>query len=514
MLARDMSRRALLVQGSAALAGLAMLRFVVPAEAFPSRADEEVVPWLDPRPGNPPADQAGRQLEWEQLDSWITPNDKFFWVAHYGKPVIAAADWRLDVGGLVQRPLTLTLDELRARPRREVTFTIECSGNHGFPVVTGLVGNATWTGTPLAPLLREAGLLETSTDVVFFGADSGKEKVRDVELTEQFARSMSLADATSADNLLVYEMNGQPLPVDHGFPVRLISPGWYGVANVKWLRRIELRDSRYEGKFMGRDYVTIRDEQRDGRTVSVFTSVGRARLKSAPAKVTRKDGAYRIVGAAWGAQIARVEVQVDDGPWAPATLEEGAGGAAAWTFWYLDWGSPASGEHAITSRAIDTQGNVQPARTEPSIANKRTYWESNGQVTRLIGVGAFVRAPRPPAGPIGQSVSGHLAGGAGGHFALHTFEYPGDEAIYAINLQVRPDVQEVLDRAGFKVYGPVADKEYLTGGAQRELRPNVSGNLISAERGQYTVQVYNYHPSVAIDYELSVVPGPPANGGQ
>jgi DMSO/TMAO reductase YedYZ molybdopterin-dependent catalytic subunit len=508
---RDLTRRALLVQGSAALAGLAMLRLVVPAEAFPQRVGEEVVPWLDPPPPNPVPQAIVTQLDWEQLDSWRTPNDRFFTIAHYGIPAVAERDWRLDLTGLVQRPMSLSLSDLRARPRQEVDFTLECSGNHGFPFFTGGVSNATWAGTPLAPLLREAGVLEAGKDVVFWGVDSGKEKVRDVELTEQFARSMSLADATSPTALLAYEMNGEPLPQAHGSPVRLIVPGWYGVANVKWLQRIEVRDSRYEGKFMGRDYVTIRDEQRDGRTISVFTSVGRMRLKSAPARVTRKDGVYQIVGAAWGAPIAKVEVQVDGGAWQTATLDEGAGSPFAWTIWSLDWGRPPSGEHTITSRATDTQGNVQPAMDDPWIVNKRTYWESNGQITRRIGVGTFVAAPRPPPSAVGRPLSGHLAAGTGGHFALHKFNYPGDESVYTINLQVSPDVQEVLDRAGFKVYGPVADKEYVSGGARHELRPNVSGNLISREAGEYLVQVYNYHPTVEIDYELSIVPGRPEN---
>jgi DMSO/TMAO reductase YedYZ molybdopterin-dependent catalytic subunit len=291
--------------------------------------------------------------------------------------------------------MSLSLADLRARPRKEVTFTIECSGNHGFPVVTGLVGNAVWTGTPLAPLLQEAGPLERAKDVVFWGTDTGTEKVRDVEVTEQFARSMAPADALSPDNLLAYEMNGQPLPRDHGFPVRLIAPGWYGVANVKWLRRIEARDAQYEGRFMGRDYVTMREEQRDGKPVVVYTSVGRARLKSAPAKVTLKDGLHRIVGAAWGAPVARVEVRVDDGPWTAATLEEGAGGEFAWVFWYLDWPNAAAGEHTIASRAIDAAGNVQPAPTDPVIANKKTYWESNGQITRRVLIGGAGVAPAP-----------------------------------------------------------------------------------------------------------------------
>ena len=121
-------------------------------------------------------------------------------------------------------------------------------------------------------------------------------------ITEQFARSMSLADALNPDNLLVYEMNGEPLPRLHGFPLRLIAPGWYGVANVKWLTGIEVRDARYQGHFMARDYVTIREEARDGETVWTFTSVGRARLKSAPAKVTKQGDA---LPASWARPGAR-----------------------------------------------------------------------------------------------------------------------------------------------------------------------------------------------------------------
>ena len=131
--------------------------------------------------------------------------------------------------------------------------------------------------------------------------------------------------------------------------------------------------------------MTIREEQRGGATESVETSVGRTLLKSAPAKVTRKDGQYRIVGAAWGAPIARVEVQVDGGPWRPATIDRSEG-KFAWSLWSVDWPNAKPGEHTITSRAVDTQGNVQPAMDDARIAKKKTYWESNGQVTRQIRI--------------------------------------------------------------------------------------------------------------------------------
>jgi DMSO/TMAO reductase YedYZ molybdopterin-dependent catalytic subunit len=325
----------------------------------------------------------------------------------------------LGIGGLVARPQSLSLADLKARPRREVTFTLECSGNHGYPFVIGAIGNARWAGTSLAPLLQRAGVLEQGTEVVFYGADFGTVTIADnsgvvrrhptepasplptdidLTITEQFARSMSLEEALSGENLLCYEMNGVPLPREHGFPVRLIAPGWYGVANVKWLTRIELMDQRYAGRFMARDYVSIREQSRDGQTLWTFNTVKHARLKSAPAKVTRRRDRYTIMGAAWGAPIADVEVQVDDGRWMTAELDEShrstwKGGSHdrsgfAWRFWTLDWHKPAPGEHSVRSRAFDVDGNVQPAPTDPYLASKVTFWENNGQITRRVRIPA------------------------------------------------------------------------------------------------------------------------------
>jgi DMSO/TMAO reductase YedYZ molybdopterin-dependent catalytic subunit len=380
----ETSRREFVAQGGAAVGGLTLMSAPFLAQAFPSQAGEEVVPWLDPPPENPAPEAVRSLLQWEQLDSWITPNDEFFAVNHYNWPVLDGQAWTLEVGGSVERPLIFTLDELRARPRREVDFTLECSGNHGFDWFIGGIGTARWAGTPLAAILEEAKVLDDGREVVFFGADEGEEEVRGIKIVEQFGRSMSLADAMSPDNLLCYEMNGAPLPEVHGFPLRLIAPGWFGIANVKWLTRIEVRTSRYMGRFMAKDYVTLREQQQDGETVWMQTSVGRALLKSVPAKVTRSDGQYRIVGAAWGAPIARVEVQIDGGPWQPATIEEGQDAPYGWKIWSLDWPDAAPGEHTVTTRAIDTDGNVQPAPDDPLIAGKKTYWESNGQVTRRV----------------------------------------------------------------------------------------------------------------------------------
>ena len=223
-------------------------------------------------------------------------------------------------------------------------------------------------------------------EVVFFGTDKGEVTIRDIKMQQNFARSMSLADAMNPDNLLCYEMNGATLPAPNGFPLRLITLGWYGIANVKWLKGIEVRDTRFMSLLMGRDYVTIREEEHNGETRWIETSVGRALIKSAPAKVTRNDSGYRIIGAAWGAPIDRVEVRIDQGPWKPAIIDHSEEAEYAWKIWSLDWANPSPGEHTVTSRAISTTGQIQPAMDDPLIAKKHTYWESNGQVTRRIRI--------------------------------------------------------------------------------------------------------------------------------
>jgi DMSO/TMAO reductase YedYZ molybdopterin-dependent catalytic subunit len=381
------SRRTIL-KGSATLAALVALGVPLEALAAEVAPGEQVIPWLDQPPPSPlPPEVVATQLVWEELGGQLTPNEKFFTVQHYGQWLtIREQDWRLTVDGLVGTRLSLTLAELRARPRRQVAFTLECSGNHGFPFLTGAIGTAVWAGTPLAPLLREAGWQPQATQVVFWGADSGPATVGEQTVTEQFARSIALADALDPNLLLCYEMNGTPLHPAHGFPLRLIAPGWYGVANVKWLERIELLDTRYEGRFMARDYVTQRKAVQNGKEMTRYTSVGRARLKSAPARVVR-GAQYRVEGVAWGAPIGRVEVQIDGGPWQEAYLvgDEPAGGFA-WHRWGFDWGYPNSGEHTVTSRAFDSSGRMQPAPDDPLIANKLTYWESNGHITRRVRI--------------------------------------------------------------------------------------------------------------------------------
>ncbi len=383
-------------------------------ESYPGEPGDVVIDWLDQPADVPPPAQGvvGNLLDWESLSTRLTPSDNFFTVKHYDLPAIDPSTWQVEVTGLVARPFSMSLADLMARPRREVEFTLECSGNTGLPFFIGGIGNAVWGGAQLAPLLHRARPLDSATEVVFWGTDRGTVTIRDnsgvtsagntgigepdagggldLTITEQFARSMTLDDAMASGNLLSYAMNGSALPPEHGAPVRLIAPGWYGVANVKWLSKIEVTDHRYAGRFMARDYVTFREHtDPSGTTTWTFENVGRYRLKSAPAHVVRNGNEYRIIGVAWGGAIASVEVSIDGGPWQPAELAEagrrrGGSRELAWQFWTLDWATATAGQHTITSRAIDRDGQVQPAPDDPLIADKRTYWESNGYITRTV----------------------------------------------------------------------------------------------------------------------------------
>ena len=267
----NVTRRAILRKGFQGLSVLALAQ--LPASTLLGETDAgegQVIPFLDDQP----IDAKRPMLKWQDLTDWITASKGFFAVSHYGMQKLKGESYRLKVEGLVDKPVELTLDQIMSRPKREYIATLECSGNGASPKFMGAIGNAKWTGTPLAPLLKECGIKEAAVEAAFWGADSGKEKIRDAEYEQNFARALSVADATRDDVLLAWAMNDQPLAAEHGFPIRLIVPGWYGIAWVKWLTRIELRDRRLANRFMARDYVTIRGEKHGGRIEWKETSVG------------------------------------------------------------------------------------------------------------------------------------------------------------------------------------------------------------------------------------------------
>ncbi|MBI3416062.1 MAG: sulfite oxidase [Verrucomicrobia bacterium] len=378
----QLTRREML-SGSVAAAALAFTEF--PWSTFglePPAPNETVIPFLDIQP-------PGKMLRWQQLTDWITPSDQIFAVSHYGTPKMDLANWRLEISGLVRQSKFFTLDTIKKRPRKTVIATLECSGNGSNPTFMGAIGNTRWTGTPLAGLLQDCGLQKRGIEVVFFGADEKVEKIRDKDYPQNFARSLALKDALRDDVLLAYEMNGEPLTTDHGAPLRLIVPGWFGIAWIKWLARIEVLDRRYMSKYMAREYVTIRGEERDGKTIWRETSVGPIDVKSITARVVRrKDGSHRVSGAAWtdGTPLQKVELQIDDGAWRPAELDRRQQSKYGWTFWSYAWKNATPGEHSLVSRAIDTEGRVQPSSDDPAIKLKRTYWEANQQYPRKIKI--------------------------------------------------------------------------------------------------------------------------------
>ena len=347
-------------------------------------AADEAIPFADAPKFNP----AQPRLPWDETTQWMTPDEQVFLVAHYGYPMpIDAASWKLELGGLVEKPRTLTLDQLKSRAKKEYTYTLECSGNpaggNG-----GLIGNAKWTGTPLASILKEADLKPEGTEVAFFALDQGTEKIGDADYKQNFSRSLSVKEAMREDLLLCWEMNGKPLAQNHGAPLRLVVPGWYGVAWVKWLNRIDVTDRAQLARFMGKDYVTLRAEKRGEETIWRQSSVGRMNVKSIPARVTRQAGGLQVLGAAWsdGAAIRTVDVKIDNGGWQPAKLISNGNHPYAWTFWTYDWKDAQPGEHAVSARATDAKGRTQPAPDDLMVTSKKTRWENYQQAVRKIKI--------------------------------------------------------------------------------------------------------------------------------
>ena len=379
----QLSRRDM-IRGSAAFAALAFGQYPLSLFGGPEAEEGGVpIPFLESQP------PGRKQIRWEELERWITPVDDLYVVSHYNTPALDGEEHVLKISGLVRKPKAFSLEDLKARKKKTLLATLECGGNGSSPGFMGAVGNVRWAGTPLAPLLESCEPLKRGIEVVFFGVDEKVEAIRQKDYLQNFARSLHITDALRDDVLLCYEMNGAPLTKEHGFPLRLVVPGWYGITWVKWLNRIEVLDRRYMSKYMAREYVTLRGEERDGKTIWRETSVGPINVKSILARAVRlKDGTIRLTGAAWsdGTPLKKVEVRIDDGEWIQAEIDRKQRSKYSWSFWSHDWTDPAPGEHTLVSRAIDAEGRVQPEADDPMIKLKKTYWEATQQVVRKIVV--------------------------------------------------------------------------------------------------------------------------------
>ena len=383
----NISRRSVLKSGAAvgALAALGWPDWLLPALA----QGEAVVPFTDmPANFSTNPSELVRVLDIRRIDAPVTPRDEFFTLQHYGQPAIDPATWRLNIDGLVEKPLSLGLDELRKMATAEIVAGFECSGN-GPGRMNGLVSNGRWTGVPLRTVLARAGVKPDADEVVFFGADRGEEDVdfrgRNIKVTQQFGRSLSVPDAMRPETFLAHALGSQPLTTQQGFPLRLIVPGWYGVANVKWLSEIHVQRGRYLGKWQARWYRTLRGETINGEVKYTEAEISRQQLKSAVARVTRRDNAHIIQGFVLtdGTAVKSVDVRVDDGPWRPATLDA-SNTRYSWKLFSYRWTDAAAGEHTIVSRVTDVNGRIQPTAAE--LESKLTSLENNAQWPRKVRI--------------------------------------------------------------------------------------------------------------------------------
>lgn len=386
----DITRRETLKRGLAAASLLAL----VPEWALPVLAQGEAdVPFTDiPATFNPaPADGARRMLDIRKIDGLITPSDQFFFIQHYNKPEIDPAAFKLKLTGLVSKPAELSLADLRAMRSVEIVNGYECSGNSP-RAMQGLSSNGRFTGVRLRDVLNRVGVGDKAREVVFFGADRGNEDVvfrqQTFKIQQQFARSITLENAMKEEPLLAYALNGQPLSRDHGFPLRLIMPGWYGVANVKWLSEVHLQETRFLGNYQARWYRTVRTvggsgAETDPETQWVETEVTRLNLKSVIARVRKTAAGHQILGFVLndGTPLKAVEVQIDGGAWQRATLDP-ANSKHSWKLFTYRWEGATPGEHTIVSRATDVEGTVQPTAAE--LARKKTFLEDNSQFPRKV----------------------------------------------------------------------------------------------------------------------------------
>jgi DMSO/TMAO reductase YedYZ molybdopterin-dependent catalytic subunit len=309
-----------------------------------------------------------RGMPLEAMVNETTPVGLHYLVIHWDIPVADDATWRVAVDGRVSRNLDLPMDDLRARPRMTLPVTMECAGNGrarleprpiSVPWLTEAIGTAEWTGTSLWPILAEAGLADDAVELVFHGADRGIQG----DVDQSYGRSLSIAEVRRPEVLLAYEMNGRPLEPQHGYPVRLLVPGWYGMTSVKWLTRIEAVSEPFQGFQQADAYRYQQSDDDPGEPVT------RQRVRALmippgiPDFLTRHryvdEGSVVLSGRAWSgvAPIVRVEVGVD-GVWTDAQLEPERG-EFAWRGWRHVWHA-TRGEHQLACRATDGTGQVQP----------------------------------------------------------------------------------------------------------------------------------------------------------
>jgi DMSO/TMAO reductase YedYZ molybdopterin-dependent catalytic subunit len=391
--ALKLTRRETLRRGLAATSLLAL----VPDWAVPAVAQDETdVPFTDiPKnfnPNNP--NSPTRMLDIRKIDGPVTSKEQFFAINHFDRPAVNAEAFRLKFSGLVNKPSEFSLAELKAMKSTDTVVGFECSGNSARSM-QGLSSCGKFTGVRLSSVLKQLGVNSKAREVVFFGTDRAPQDIvfrqQTFKLEQQFARSMTLENAMKPEPLLAWALNGEPLTKEQGFPLRLVVPGWYGVANVKWLAEVRLQEERFLGNYQARWYRTLRGvggtgEDADPGTQWIENEVTHMQLKSVIARVRKSGGAYQVLGFVLndGTPLKSVEVQIDGGAWQKATLDS-SNTAYSWKLFTYKWEGATPGEHTLVSRATDANGVVQPEAAD--LKRKKTFLEDNAQFPRKVMIG-------------------------------------------------------------------------------------------------------------------------------
>jgi DMSO/TMAO reductase YedYZ molybdopterin-dependent catalytic subunit len=328
-------------------------------------------------------DPINLEAPFNALDSFVTPTDLFYVRNHYAIPKVDAKSHRLTVKGAVKKPLSLSLDDLRKLKESTQTLTLECAGNgraflkpkqKGVQWELGSVSTAEWTGVPLSAVLEMAGVEKGAVEVILDGSDKGDPK-KEIQPAREvsFSRSLPLAKALKPEVILAWKMNGKDLTPEHGFPLRVVVGGWYGMASVKWLSRILVTKTPYRGFDQTIDYAIW---TQDEHGLDQLTPLGEVDVKSSIARpyageTVAAGKAYRVHGAAWAgeSEVSKVEVSVDGGKtWYPAKLT-GKATPFCWRLWEYEW-KPAAGDAVLMARATDKRERTQPMKRDQ---NRRSY---------------------------------------------------------------------------------------------------------------------------------------------
>ena len=305
----------------------------------------------------------------DALDSWLTPNPLFYVRSHFDYPDISGPDganWNVAVDGGTGNPISLNMTDLKKLPSKTMAVTMECAGNNrsdldpvvsGNQFASGAISNAIWTGVSLSDVLSTVDVNPNSIEILFEGADSGVPEAG-YEMSS-YLRSLSIDIANDPDVILAYEMNGETLPIEHGYPLRLVVPGWYGMASVKWVKNITAIKEPFHGYFQGKKYVV---RYKDGNEHPLTEMQVKSFVTSHKHGESVQNGVVSLGGLAWAGRstIASVEVSVDGGnSWSNADIS-GPTDTYSWQNWNFQWSPGSTGHHTLISKAKDSNGNEQP----------------------------------------------------------------------------------------------------------------------------------------------------------